>query len=227
MQQIGRVMRISPQTGKLFGVILDQAGNLDRLGFPEDIREYNLPKARQAKSNEERQSGTTPSKTCPNCATTVPNFMHQCGCGYCWPSSRSVNLEDLIEVYPSSQARQINQPEILKQMFQQFRQRAYRLGYSITLAEQQFTEYTGKLPQDEWCFGSIFNGTSSHTVRTYYLDYLIQSADSIFNEQNNCEPNTEAYQWVSRNFELEFGPGALADLLEPEVSHTYKNLSFG
>ena len=34
LQQIGRVMRISPQTGKQYGIILDQAGNLERLGFP-------------------------------------------------------------------------------------------------------------------------------------------------------------------------------------------------
>ena len=42
-QQIGRIMRISPQTGKRYGIIIDQAGNLSRLGFPEDIESYYLP----------------------------------------------------------------------------------------------------------------------------------------------------------------------------------------
>ncbi len=35
-------MRISPGTGKEYGIILDQAGNLERLGFPEDVEEYFL-----------------------------------------------------------------------------------------------------------------------------------------------------------------------------------------
>jgi superfamily II DNA or RNA helicase len=48
IQQIGRVMRISPQTGKACGIILDQAGNLERLGFPEDIDEYRCPCAKTA-----------------------------------------------------------------------------------------------------------------------------------------------------------------------------------
>ena len=42
-QQIGRVMRTAP--GKACGIILDQAGNILRLGTPEDIESYELQTA--------------------------------------------------------------------------------------------------------------------------------------------------------------------------------------
>jgi DNA repair protein RadD len=42
LQMIGRVLRLSPQTGKQRALIHDHAGNLMRHGFPEDDRDYSL-----------------------------------------------------------------------------------------------------------------------------------------------------------------------------------------
>ena len=66
-QQLGRVMRISPQTGKAYGIILDQAGNLQRLGFPEDVEDYTLPTQNRSTGG----GGVAPTKPCPACGRIV------------------------------------------------------------------------------------------------------------------------------------------------------------
>jgi hypothetical protein len=43
LQQIGRVMRISPQTGKQYGIILDQAGTWSGWAFRKILRTITLP----------------------------------------------------------------------------------------------------------------------------------------------------------------------------------------
>jgi superfamily II DNA or RNA helicase len=47
LQQIRSGDAHFPHTGKQAGIILDQAGNLQRLGFPEDIQDYSLPQQQQ------------------------------------------------------------------------------------------------------------------------------------------------------------------------------------
>ena len=92
-QQLGRVMRISPQTGKDVGIILDQAGNLQRLGFPEDIREYTLPTRKESKGG----GGAAPLKPCPVCGRVIYAFIVRCpGCGHQWVKDRPLNLEDMV-----------------------------------------------------------------------------------------------------------------------------------
>jgi DNA repair protein RadD len=58
LQQIGRVLRPSPDTGKVIARIHDHAGNLLRLGLPDDERDYSL----DAKPVRERQP-----RQCPAC----------------------------------------------------------------------------------------------------------------------------------------------------------------
>lgn len=58
LQQIGRVLRPSPDTGKAIARIHDHAGNLLRLGLPDDDRDYSL----EAKPVRER-----PPRQCPAC----------------------------------------------------------------------------------------------------------------------------------------------------------------
>jgi superfamily II DNA or RNA helicase len=81
VQMIGRVLRLSPQTGKTQAWVLDQAGNLARLGFPEDITEIDLGGGRWKK-------GEVKTKECPQCRAILSNFASECSqCGYKFPAS--------------------------------------------------------------------------------------------------------------------------------------------
>ncbi|XQQ07677.1 MAG: DEAD/DEAH box helicase [Leptolyngbya sp. IPPAS B-1204] len=112
-QQVGRLLRISPVTGKTCGIILDQAGNLRRLGFPEDIKEYHLPTSKEPGTTE-----TTPTKQCPHCNRLVWGFVMTCpSCRYVWETEPQIRTDELVEVYSEELLRQIER----RKMYEFFR----------------------------------------------------------------------------------------------------------
>ncbi|MDJ0705756.1 MAG: DEAD/DEAH box helicase family protein [Leptolyngbyaceae cyanobacterium MO_188.B28] len=194
-QQIGRVMRISPQTGKTHGLILDQAGNLQRLGFPEDIKEYRLPMRKEGGAG----AGPPPTKPCPGCGRIVYAFIVRCpDCGHQWNTDRPLHLEDLVEVYSKDQAKQITDISILIELFHSHRRRAFRRGYAPTWAERSFYEHCDRWPKDDWCQGSLFGTYANRDQQIAFLDYLKKSAKRIGKRAD----------WITREFEKEFGPGS-------------------
>lgn len=204
-QQIGRVMRISPQTGKAFGIILDQAGNLERLGFPEDIDEYRLPMRKEGSG-----SGTPPAmKACPQCGRIVYAFFAKCpDCNHQWISERPLNLEDMVEIYSREQAHQIKDIPTLIEIFHGHRRRVFKSGYALTLAEHHFFEHTGRSPQESWCLGSIFGGQATWEHRQAFLAYLQRSARRL----------GKPADWIVREYEKEFGPGTWEQMARLHVS---------
>lgn len=194
-QQIGRVMRISPQTGKQYGIILDQAGNLERLGFPEDIKEYRLPMAK----DESSSGNPPPMKPCPQCGRIVYAFIAKCpDCGHQWISERPLNLEDMVEIYSADQAHQINDIPTLIELFHSHRRRAYLRGNAPTWAERAFWEHCGRRPQENWYRGSLFGSHPTPQQQLEYLAYLQKSAKRLGKDGN----------WLMAEFERECGPGS-------------------
>ncbi len=195
LQQIGRVMRISPQTGKQYGIILDQAGNLERLGFPEDIKDYYLPHQQDSSGGGK----PPPTKPCPQCGRIVLSFIVKCpDCSHQWITERTLNLEDMVEIYSVEQAHQITDPTILREMFHGYRRRAYHLGYAPTLADHDFNAKCGRQPRKEWYFGSIFQGRPTPQQMLDYLQYLKKSAKRLGQRED----------WIIHEFEQEIGPGS-------------------
>ncbi|MEO0825856.1 MAG: DEAD/DEAH box helicase family protein [Cyanobacteria bacterium J06635_15] len=195
LQQIGRVMRISPHTGKHHGIILDQAGNLERLGFPEDIKDYHLPLRKESSG----ETGPPPMKPCPQCGRIVYAFIAKCpDCNHQWVSERPVNLENMVEIYSREQAHQITDIPTLIELFHSHRRRAFRGGYAPTLAEHQFFEHCGRRPRDEWYLGSLFGRRPSYDQGEAYLNYLRKSARRLGKKAD----------WIVREFEKEFGVGS-------------------
>ena len=195
LQQIGRVMRISPQTGKQYGIILDQAGNLERLGFPEDIKDYYLPHQQDSSGGGK----PPPTKPCPQCGRIVLSFIVKCpDCSHQWITERTLNLEDMVEIYSVEQAHQITDPTILREMFHGYRRRAYHLGYAPTLADHDFNAKCGRQPRNEWYFGSIFQGRPTPQQLLDYLQYLKKSAKRLGQRED----------WIIHEFEREIGPGS-------------------
>jgi superfamily II DNA or RNA helicase len=195
LQQIGRVMRISPQTGKGYGIILDQAGNLERLGFPEDIKEYHLP-TQQASSDGGKPA---PTKPCPQCGRVVLAFIAKCpDCGHQWITERPLNLEDMVEIYSAAQAHQINDLPTLVELFHSHRRRAYLRRNAPTWAERSFWEHCGRWPKDSWYFGSLFGPRPTPQQMMEYWEYLQKSAKRLGKRQD----------WIMQEFEKECGPGS-------------------
>ena len=194
-QQIGRVMRISPQTGKTHGLILDQAGNLQRLGFPEDIQEYRLPMRKDVGAG----GGPPPTKPCPSCGRIVYAFIVRCpDCGHQWITDRPLHLEDLVEVYSKEQARQINDPSILMELFHSHRRRAFHKGYASTWAKRSFFEHCDRWPQEDWWQGSLFGDKPSRNQMIAYSEHLRKIAKRLRKQSD----------WIAQEFEKEFGPGS-------------------
>ena len=77
MQQVGRILRLSPETGKTRAVLLDQAGNVFRFRLPTDRIEIALEPA------IEKEPGEAPVKTCPECETVIHASLMTCPhCGH-------------------------------------------------------------------------------------------------------------------------------------------------
>ncbi|HIK54047.1 MAG TPA: DEAD/DEAH box helicase family protein [Synechococcales cyanobacterium M55_K2018_004] len=192
-QQIGRVMRISPQTDKLNGIILDQAGNLNRLGFPEDIQFYSLP-TRQDPTTQ--GVGAAPTKQCPGCGLLVRISVMQCpDCGHNWQEEAQVILDDLSEVRHDEQVT-ITQEQEMIQFFHEQRKKTFRQGAAPSWCDRVFFEKFNRLPQDAWCLGSTFGHQPTLDDKYDYKHYLMQIA----------QRQGKSISWVISEFQKEFGP---------------------
>lgn len=189
-QQIGRVMRISPATGKQFGIILDQAGNLQRLGFPEDIKSYTLPTQK-----ESNPSASTPAKQCPQCNRLIWSFLLQCpGCGHTWESETEVLTDNLVELLSKEQLRQLLAQKMVHFLRQQ-RPKDYRDGASSNWTKRKFYDRFGCQPDSAWFRGLIFGQSPTLEQKIEYRDHLMAIA------RKQGKPIT----WVIEEFQMEFG----------------------
>ena len=195
-QQIGRVMRISPQSGKLHGTILDQAGNLNRLGFPEDVYEYHLPTTEEP---ETLGMGSAPTKQCPACGFILRIALMQCPeCGHQWIDPAQVILDDLAEVLSEQQEEQIQavlEAEMIR-VFHLQRQRTYQEGAAPSWGDRRFFEKFNCLPKDDWCLGAVFGGAPAVADQHAYKGYLMAIA----------QRQGKSISWVISEFQKEFGP---------------------
>ena len=193
-QQLGRVMRISPHTGKEYGIILDQAGNLQRLGFPEDVEGYELPTQKQSSGG----GGVAPTKPCPACGRIVLSFIVKCpDCAHTWVTDRPVNTESMVEIYSNAQARQIRDISTLVELYHGHRRRAFKRGYAPTWADRAFYEQCDRLPNPGWAFGSLYGARPIWEEQLVIVNYLRKSARRI----------GKGSDWIIEEFEKEVGPG--------------------
>jgi superfamily II DNA or RNA helicase len=200
-QQIGRVMRISPKTGKTYGIILDQAANLQRLGFPEDIQGYTLPT-----SSEPDEPGIAPKKLCPVCARVVWAAAAVCpDCGHQWlVVEPELYTEDLVEVVTEAQnALDLPDLETLRAHFHSMRRRAFQESFAPNLSMRFFFDKYGFLPEDSWCFGSTFGMAPTLEDKQAYNRYL----RAIARKQG------KSITWVISEFQKEFGPSGWQDIV--------------
>ncbi|MEO0490563.1 MAG: helicase-related protein, partial [Cyanobacteria bacterium J06659_2] len=190
-QQIGRVMRISPHTGKEYGIILDQASNLQRLGFPEDIKDYHLPTSREAK-----HSRIVPTKQCPMCTRIVLTFVTECpDCRYEWPTEPYVCADDMVELLSDEQLHHV-QEEKMRRFFKIQRRKTFEEQHTPSWTRKIFFQTFSKWPKEEWYRNAVFGPDPTEENAIAYKDYLVAIA----------QKHQRSLSWVFNEFQKEFGP---------------------
>jgi superfamily II DNA or RNA helicase len=198
IQQIGRVMRISPQTGKANGIILDQAGNLQRMGFPEDVTHYELPVGSSGKEQKQKSgTGGAPKKPCPQCGTCVNTFVMNCPeCGHDWSADRPIYTHDLVELMTRDQISQVSDEPTRYRIYQGMRQQMFRRGMVPDLARQRYFDCFQTWPGPDWSAGAIFGRAPSPDDKELYKQYLGRLAGQ----------KGKPFNWMVEEFQKEFGP---------------------
>jgi superfamily II DNA or RNA helicase len=195
-QQIGRVMRLSP--GKDFGIILDQAGNLLRLGMPEDVTAYDLATAQKSDG-----PGEVPKKQCPECWSIINVFESICpNCTHQFPAPEPTEVDaELIEYTRDKRGRRA---------YQSLLRKAYRKGYDPTWAAVQYHSQTGKRPDRFWAIGAIFGNTPTMVDKDSYYAAMTAIAERKF----TAADKRTISGWVIAQFITEFGRQPTYDYLK-------------
>lgn len=188
LQMVGRGLRLSPETEKTDCVVMDQAGNVERHGFVEDVEQISLRKGHSAKS------GVAPTKVCPTtiggCGALLYTFQMRCfKCGYCFPELEHLPLiQKLEQLLPEGDLEKLK-------FYREKIQEAYHKGFSPGWAAVIFKEHYGYWPPDDWARGAIFGEEPTRGQKDLYYDYL----------QAIAKRKQKPESWVYRYLVLEYG----------------------
>lgn len=98
LQRFGRALR--PAEGKEIAVYLDQSGNVERHGLPDEIREWSL----DGKADRKKTVNSVHIRICKKCFAAMKNTVTECQwCGYVFPiQAREIEMVegDLVEIDP-------------------------------------------------------------------------------------------------------------------------------
>ena len=105
VQQFGRALRLLD--GKLFALIIDHVGNVERHGLPDARREWTLD--RREKRGKSKASDAIPVRACPACTAVYERIYNACPfCGHIMTPAARTGPEqvdgDLIELDPAALA---------------------------------------------------------------------------------------------------------------------------
>lgn len=187
-QMLGRALRLSPQTQKIDAVVVDQAGNIQRHGFVEDLKEISL------NPGESRQDIEAPKKICPTasggCGAILYAFHMKClQCGYIFELPKKVYL--IPGLYELISEDDLERYEFYRSSLRVAYQKAYAPGWAALLFREKF----GHWPPDSWAKSAIFGSSPTAKQQFEYKGYLQAIA------QRKEKPSS----WVQRYIELEFG----------------------
>lgn len=191
-QMLGRALRLSPETGKVDSVIIDQAGNVSRHGFVEDIKEISLD------PGNKNQVLEAPKKLCPRnnggCGAMLYAFNMKCPCcGYVFEQLKKIYLvPEIGEVIRQEDADRYK-------FYRQKLKEAYENNFDPGWAAHVFCDKYGHWSPDSWAKGAIFGTQFSETHRTSYYSHL----------QTIARRKEKPDSWIQRYMTLEFGFGDL------------------
>ncbi len=187
-QQLGRGLRLSPDTDKQDCLVLDRAGNVLRHGFVEDLKEVSL-----TPGQEKSGGGEAPMKVCPQddggCGAILYAFQMTCPhCGYKFERKLLRNFLKLARVMNESDWRRL---EIYRSKLRE----AYLKKHTPTWAAVVFKENFGFFPPWDWGKGAVFGETPTDEHRSNYQRHLM----AIASRKNKDK------DWSEKYLTLEFG----------------------
>jgi superfamily II DNA or RNA helicase len=172
VQQIGRALRIFP--GKTDAIILDQAGNVPRHGFVEDLSKSDF----RLSLSTDAPRGEAPVKECKDhgkfkgCGALVRISARECPeCGNPFPiKEREKAVGKLIELRPN-----LPDESTLPKRHQQYRQwrlEAYKKGIAPGYAMAKYRDMYEDWPPSHLNLGAVFKGKNDPKTQKHYLNYL-------------------------------------------------------
>jgi len=187
-QQLGRGLRLSPETEKQDCIVLDQAGNVLSHGFVEDLKEVSLTPGK-----EKGEGGEASMKVCPQddggCGAILYSFQMTCPkCGYKF--ERKV-LQGFLKLTMMMNDEDWARLSIYRSKLREAYQKYYDPAWAAVFIKKNF----GFFPPFDWGKGAIFGRAPSDTDKNSYRSHLI----SVANRKSKDE------DWIDRYFNLEFG----------------------
>ncbi|MDJ0719476.1 MAG: DEAD/DEAH box helicase [Prochloraceae cyanobacterium] len=186
-QMVGRGLRLSLDTDKTDCLILDCAGNVNRHGFIEDLKEVKLTTGQSSDS-----AGVAPNKTCPvndgGCGKIIHASYPKCpNCGYPFEAKRLTLELNLKRQLPEGDLERL-------QTYRQQLKTAYENNYAPSWAAASFKESYGHFPPMDWGYGAIFGERASKKEYRKYQKHLQQIATRL----------NKDISWIDRYLKLEF-----------------------
>jgi len=186
-QQLGRGLRLSPETDKRDCVVLDQAGNVARFGYIEALKQVTL--------NPGKKPGDTSGamKVCPisegGCGAILYAFHMRCTeCGYHFPSHKVALLAGL--------KQQLSEEDVERlEFYRSLMQEAYACNFAPGWAAVHFRDQFGHWPPDAWALGAVFGNSPTEANRQSYREYLTKVA------RRKEKPES----WINSYMVMEFG----------------------
>lgn len=185
-QKIGRLMRLSPETGKTKGIWLDQAGTCSgKLGVPEMITGYKLL------HKSESEPEPAPMKQCPDCGLYNYAFTKVCQCGHEFKSDKLEITGKLVQL-------QVEKVSKEHKHFRTLMRKAFRMGYMPEWCVIKFFEKYSFYPKDSWYYRAVFEDTDPLNEMAYRM-HLSALKDRKGKDHKWVE------MWFDREFKKELG----------------------
>jgi len=167
-QQLGRVFRISPDTGKTRAIVLDMAGVLTRMSVPESLSVYEL----QAPPDGAGGAGGSmkPCVMTPGCDGLSYGFAARCSCCDAeFPSKHEEHDGELSRlVIAQNEAAAKAEAKLVKKLHR-LRKQAYRTGKDPGWAAKMFFVENRTAVKTSWHRNAVFPEPTEADVQAYAL----------------------------------------------------------
>ena len=174
-QQVGRGLRIAPHINKQNCIVLDQAGNVQRFGFIEELKQVRLT------NGKESEPQPAPIKVCANydpefegegCGAIVISFAKVCPCcGFKFPTHKEERTDDFVALLSKEDKKKLA-------FFHSKLREAFDRGFAPGYAGIKFKEeYSGDFPPNEWMLNAVLGKEPSKEAIASYIAYLWRVAD--------------------------------------------------
>lgn len=197
IQQVGRVLRISPETGKIEAIILDHSGNTELHGFCNEERDYELDDGERKKAGiKYKKCKGEAVNICPSCFFAKTQFKCE-NCGFEFLPKNTVvsaegNLVQLIEdeVFGNEVVEKTTGKGKLakdpKKLYGELLQMCRDKGWKEGRAYYLYADIAGEFPTNSIKYECII-GPVSKEVYNMVTHLNIKNAKSKFKKSKKVE----------------------------------------